>query len=62
MYLIKFLDGRSNNLWLFPVPKETLSNQFIDMKMTAEIKLASFLNRHQGRQLCYVKRDDHVIV
>ena len=58
MYLIQFLNGRFNDLWLFPFPKKTLSDQFNDMKMTVEVNLASALNRYQGRQLCCVKRDD----
>ena len=29
--------------------------------MFAEVKLASVSNRHQGRQLCYVKKDNLVI-
>ena len=56
-YLIQFLDARYD-LWLYILPKKTLSNQFNDMKMAADIKLASALNRHQGRQLCCVKRED----
>ena len=31
-YLIQFLDARYNNLWLFPLPKYTLSYQFNDTK------------------------------
>ena len=57
-YLIQFLDGRSNYVWPFPFPKKTISDQFNDMNITVEVKLASALNRHQGRQLCCVKRDD----
>ena len=53
-YLIQFLDARYNNLWLFPLPKQTLSNQCNDMKMAAEVKLVSASNMHQGRQLCCV--------
>ena len=53
-YFIHFLDARYNDLWLFSLLKKTLSNQL----MAAEIKLASALNRHQVRQLCYIKRDD----
>ena len=53
-YLIQFLDARYDNLWLFPLPKQTLSNQFSDMKMAAEVKLVSASNMHQGRQLCCV--------
>ena len=60
-YLIQFLDARYNNLWLFPLPKKTLSNQFNDMKMAAEVKLVSASNMHQGRQLCCVNREDLVI-
>ena len=61
-YLIQFLDGLSNDLGLFPFPKKTLFDQFNDMKMTVEVKLASALNRHQGRKLCCIKRDDLEIV
>ena len=50
-YLIQFLVARYNNLWLFPLPKLTLSNQFNDMKMAAEVKLVRASNMHQGRQL-----------
>ena len=60
-YLIQFLDARYNNLWLFPLPKKTLSNQFNDMKMAAEVKLVSASNMHQARQLCCVKREDLVM-
>ena len=49
------LDGRFNDLWLFPFPTKTLSYQFYVMKMTEEVKLASALNMHQGIQLCCVK-------
>ena len=59
-YLIQFLDARYNDFWLFPLPKKT-SNQFNDMKMAAEVKLACTLNRHQGRQLCCVKKNDLII-
>ena len=62
-YLIQFLDVRFNDLWLFPLLKKTLSNQFNDtcMKMAAEVKLISASNMHQRRQLCCVKREDLVI-
>ena len=50
-YLIQILDARYNNLWLVPLPKKTLSNQFNDMKMAAEVNLVSASNMHQGRQL-----------
>ena len=60
-YLIQFLDARYNDVCLFPLPKKTLSNQFNDMKMAAEVKLASDLNKHKGRQFCCIKRDDLVI-
>ena len=60
-YLIQFLDERYNDLWLFPLPTKTLSNQYNDMKMAAEVKLVSALNMHQGRQLCCVKNEDLVI-
>ena len=60
-YFIQFLDARYNDLWLFSVPKKTLSSQLNDMKMAAEVKLVSALNIHQGRQLCCIKRDDLVI-
>ena len=60
-YLIQFLDARYNDLCLFPLPKKTLSIQFNDMKMAAEVKLVSALNMHQARQLCCVKREDLVI-
>ena len=53
-YLIQFLDAGYNNLWLFPLSTKTLSNQFNDMKMAAEVKLVSASNMHQGRQLCCV--------
>ena len=56
MYLIQLLKARYDDLWLFPLPNKTLYNQFNDMKMAAEVKLASALNRHQVRQLCCVKR------
>ena len=59
-FLIQFLDERYNDFWLLPVPKTTLYNQCNDMKMAAEVKLASALNRHQGRQLCCVKKNDLV--
>ena len=59
-YLIQFLDARYNDLWLFFSPK-TLSNEFNYMKMAAEIKLASALNKHQVRQLYCVNRDDVVL-
>ena len=61
MYLIQFLDARYNDLWLFPESNKTLSNQFNDMKMAAEVKLVSASNMHQGRQLCCFKREDLVI-
>ena len=60
-YLIQFLDARYNDLWLFPLSKKTLSNQFDNTKMAAEVKLVSAFNMHQGRQLCCVKREDLVI-
>ena len=56
-----FLYVRSNDLWLCFVPKKTLSDQFNDMKMVAEVKLASALNRHRGRQLYCEERDVLVI-
>ena len=56
-YLIQFLDGRCNDLWLFPFPMKTLSDQFNGMKM----KLASALNIHKSRRLCCIKREDLVI-
>ena len=59
-YLIQFLEARYHDLWLVTFPKKTLSYQLNDMEMAAEVKLASALNRHQGRQLCCVKRDDLV--
>ena len=36
-YLIQFLDARYDDLWLFPLPKKTLSNQFNNTKMAAEV-------------------------
>ena len=60
-YLIQFLDACYNDVWLFPLPKKTLSYQFNNMKMAAEVKLFSALNMHQGRQLCCIKRKDLVI-
>ena len=62
-YLIQFLDAGFNDLWLFPLPKKTLSNQLndIDMKMALEVKLVSATNMHQSRQLWCVKREDLVI-
>ena len=39
------------------VRENKLSNQFNDMKMVVEVKLARDLYMHQGRQLCCVKRD-----
>ena len=60
-YLIQVLDARYYDSWQLYLPKTTLSNQFNDMKMAAEVILASALNRHQGRQRCCVKRDDLVI-
>ena len=60
-YLIQFLDARNNDLWLFPLPKKTLSNQLNNTKMAAEVKVASAFNMHQGTQLCCVKRKDLVI-
>ena len=60
-YLIQFLDARYNDLRLLPLPKKTLSNQFNNTKMAAEVKLVSAFNMHQGRQLCFVKREDLVI-
>ena len=56
-YLIQFLDARYNDLWLFSLPKKTLSNQFNNTKMAVEVKLVSAFNMHQGIQLCCVKRD-----
>ena len=53
-YLIQFLDARYYNLWLFPLPKKTLFNQFNDMEIAAEVKLVSASHMHQGRQLCCV--------
>ena len=41
--------------------QKTLSNEFNYMKMAAEIKLASALNKHQVRQLYCVNRDDVVL-
>ena len=61
MYLIQFLDTRYNDVWIFPLPKKTFSNQLNDTKMAVEVKLASVLNVHQGRHLCCVKRDDLVV-
>ena len=55
-YLIHFLDARYNDLWLFPFPKKTLSYQFNETKMAAEVKLVSAFNMRHGRQLCCVKR------
>ena len=60
-YLIQVLDGRSYDLWLFSFAKKTLSAPFNDTKMTAEVKLASALDMHKGRQLCCVKGDNLVI-
>ena len=37
---------------VFPLPKKTLSNQFNNMTMTVEVKLASALN------LTYIKVDN----
>ena len=48
-------------MWLFLLPKKTLSDQLNDMKMAAEVKLVSASNMHQGRQLCCVKTEDLVI-
>ena len=42
-YIIQFLDARYNDFKLFPLPKKTLSNQLNDMKMAAEVKLASVI-------------------
>ena len=56
--LFSFFDIRSNYLWLCFVHMIKLSDQLNDMKMAAEVKHASALNRHQGRQLCCVKRYD----
>ena len=61
MYLIQFLDARYDDLWLFPLPKKTLSYQFNNTKKDVEVKLVSAFNMHQGRQLCCVKREDLVI-
>ena len=60
-YLIQFLDARYNDLWLFPQPKKTLSNQFNNSKMAAEVNIVSAFNMHQGRQLCSAKRENLVI-
>ena len=60
-YLIQFLDARYNDLWLFPLPKKTLSNQFDNTKMAAEVELVSAFNIYQGRQLWCVKREYLVI-
>ena len=60
-YLIQFLDARYNDLWIFPLPKKTLSNKFNNMKMAAEVKLISAFNMYEGRQLCSVKKKDLVI-
>ena len=61
MYLIQFVDPRFNDLWLFPLLKKILFNQFNDMKMSAVVKLVSASNMHQDRQHCCLKRDDLVI-
>ena len=61
MYLIRFLEAHYNDVWLFPLLKKMLFNQFNDIKMAAKVTLASALNRHQRRKLCRVKRDDLVI-
>ena len=60
-YLIQFLDARYNDLWLFPLPKKALSDQFNNTIMAAEVKLVSAFNMYQGRQPCCVKREDLVI-
>ena len=39
-YLIQFLDARYTDLWLFPLPKKTLCNQFNDMKMAAKLNFS----------------------
>ena len=59
-YLIQILDASSNYLWIFFFTNTTLSDQYNDVKMAAEVKLDAF-NRHQVRQLCCVKNDDLVI-
>ena len=60
-YLIQFLDARYNVLWLLSLLKKTLSNQFSNTEMNAEVKLVSAFKIHKGRYLCCVKREDLVI-
>ena len=45
-YLIQFLEARYNDLWLIPLPKKTLFNQFNNTKMAVEVKLVSVFNMH----------------
>ena len=51
----------SDSTFCFLIGSMSFSDQFNDMKMAVEVQLSSALNRHQGRQLCCVKRDDFVI-
>ena len=60
-YVFQLLDARFNDFWLFPLQNKTLSTQFNNTKMAAEVKLVSAFNMHQGRQLCCIKREDLVI-
>ena len=60
-HLIQILNGHSTDLWPFPFLQKTLSDHFNNMKMIVAVKLVSTFNRHQGRQLCCVKRNDLVI-
>ena len=47
-YVIQSLGVCCNNLWLLPLTKNKLSDYFDDIKIIAEVLLASVQNRHQG--------------